>query len=358
MAESEKGRGKAVHEIILETERGTGSAQGQINRILEDQINMTEKQLRKSQMEQLLKESERKSKEEDLRMRKVEDDQKPLPTQPEEKTSEAKNILDAVRIGVEVAKPQQQSQGSMSEMAKSLAEMFKVGVEIGKGSQPQQPQQNSFEMMKQYHEMFLKPVLDQLNSKEKEMMTMRMNQIENKITAQVSPQEYIKQIKESANTLGLTGGGRTEVDLKLAEMGQTERFENRKLDLEEKKWAYEQENSGKTMEQVTNLIKTVGEGPIGKAIENMGSGVGERLKTGKANNSQQLVKIQCPNCYGNFSVNPALPKVVCVHCGAELLAKPPTTQPQEPQSQPEPPPVTQEPQQQQIDTPQSPESSQ
>lgn len=256
-----------------------------------------------------------------------------------------------MKIGVEVAKPQQQSQGSMSEMAKSLAEMFKVGVDIGKGSQPQQPQQNSFEMMKQYHEMFLKPVLDQLNSKEKEMMTMRMNQIENKITAQVSPQEYIKQVKESANTLGLTGGGRTEVDLKLAEMGQTERFENRKLDLEEKKWEYEKANEGKTIEQVTNAVKVIGEGPIGRILENLGSGVGERLKTGKNNNAPQLVKIQCPNCFGQFSVNPALPQVSCIHCGSMLQAKPQSV-PQSQEPQPELPPVTQEPQQQ-VDTQQT-----
>ncbi|MCJ7633800.1 zinc-ribbon domain-containing protein, partial [Candidatus Bathyarchaeota archaeon] len=169
----------------------------------------------------------------------------------------------------------------------------------------------------------------------------------------VDLKDYIKQVTESAKALGLSGGGKSEIDLKLEDMRQGRDLDNRRIDLEEKKWLYEQENSGKTMEQVTNLIKTVGEGPIGKAIENMGSGVGERLKTGKNNNSPQLIKIQCPKCYGQFSVNPALQTVSCTHCGAVLQSTPPT-----PQSQPELPPVTQEPQQQQIDAQQTQEPPQ
>lgn len=354
MAESEKGRGKAVHEIILETERGRSPVQGQINRIIDEQTEMIRRQLEKSQMEQLLKESERKSKEEDLRMRKVEDDQKPLPTQPEEKTSEAKTILDAVRIGVEVAKPQQQSQGSVADMAKSIVEALKIGVDMGK-AQTQQPQQQG------YAEKYLDLLLGELKMARQEQSKDREARLEKEIMEIKNKPSGMEEIARDAEKFStyrkMFGGGDTatanEYTLKKLEMEQTERLDDRKLGFEEKKWEYEKANEGKTMEQVTNLIKTVGEGSIGKAIENMGSGVGERLKTGKNNNSPQLIKIQCPKCYGQFSVNPDLQTVLCTHCGAVLQSTPPT-----PQSQPEPPPVTQELQQQQIDTPQTQESLQ
>jgi LSD1 subclass zinc finger protein len=252
-----------------------------------------------------------------------------------------KEVVDAIKIGTEIAKPQQQQQGSISDIAKSMAEMFKTGVEIGRGqNQPQQPQQNSLEMMKQYNDMFLKPVLDQLNSKDREMMTLRMNQIESKITQQVSPQEYIKQVKESANTLGLTGGGKTEIDLKLSEMAQTERLENRKIDWEQQK--HQEDKEGE--KELYALFGKAIDGPIADLTKSVGGAAAKRIEGGGRNpntqnrNNPQLTQIPCPQCNKPFSIITGAQQVVCPSCNAilGLQQSPP------PQQAPSPPAQTQE----------------
>ena len=251
-----------------------------------------------------------------------------------------KEVVDAIKIGTEIAKPQQQQQGSISDIAKSMAEMFKTGVEIGRGqNQPQQPPQNSLEMMKQYNDMFLKPVLDQLNSKDKEMMTLRMNQIENKITTQVTPQEYIKQVKESANTLGLTGGGKSEIDLKLAEMGQLERLETRKLDWEMQK--HQEDKDGE--KELYALIGKAIDGPVADLTKSLGGAAAKRIESGtqknrnnQNSNNPQLTQIPCPQCNKPFSIITGAQQVVCPNpeCNAIL-----GLQQSPPPQQAQPPPI-------------------
>jgi len=260
-----------------------------------------------------------------------------------------KEVVDAIKIGTEIAKPQQQQQGSVSDIAKSMAEMFKTGVEIGRGqTQPQQPQQNPFEMMKTYHEMFLKPVLDQLTNKDKELMTMRMNQIENKITAQVSPQDYIKTIKQTSQELGLSSQGKSEIDLKLEEMRETHDVQMATLGFETRKWEHQKDSEGKTIEQVKDLIKTVTEGPVGKVLESLGDAGADKIRGSPKRNSSNIVQIACPNCRGKFQANDQLAKINCPLCGAELQKAtapvpqpPPAAQPTQPEQKPEEPQATQ-----------------
>src|SRR4030043_926767 len=94
---SEKGKGKAIHEIIIDQERPSSMAQNQVSRILDEQTEMIAKKLTKSQLDTLLAESERKEEEEKIRRKQVMDTQTPLPsTQTPSGQNDAKNILDAV----------------------------------------------------------------------------------------------------------------------------------------------------------------------------------------------------------------------------------------------------------------------
>ena len=366
----EKNKGRTMNEIIIDMEKGTGSS-SQVSRILDSQTEMMAKRLERSNMEQLLAESERKRLEEDMRLKETRDGKAPPPLQPPQTSQEAKTILEAVKIGVEVAKPQKSEGGSIGEIIKGMADMFKTGVEIGSRSSQsqQQPQQNSLEMMKQYNDMFLKPVLDQLNSKDKEMMMMRMNQIENKITTQVSPQDYIKQVKESAATLGLTGGGKSDIDLKLAEMGQLERLENRKIDWEQQKHLEDKEGE----RELYALIGKAIDGPVADLTKSLGGAAAKRIESGtqKNRNNQtptnpQLTQIDCPQCTKPFSIITGAQQVVCPNCQAILglqqspppqQAPPPPTQTQE-QQPPEATQQTEQPEQKPAEAPEPVQSEQ
>jgi len=349
----EKSKGKTMNEIIIDMEKGTGSS-SQVSRILDSQTEMMAKRLERSNMEQLMAEAERKKIEEEMRLKQLQEGHAPPPAQPPQASQEAKTILEAVKIGVEVAKPQKSEGSSIGEIIKGMADMFKTGVEVGtRSSQSQQPQQNPLETMKQYHDMFLKPVLDQLNSKDKEMMAMRMNQIEGKITAQVSPQEYIKQISESAKALGFSSAGRSELDLKILEMQQNERLDNRKLDWEIEKHGEDKEGE----KQLYGLIGKAIDGPIADFTKNLGAAAARRLDAGggaKNPNTPQITQVPCPSCGKTFPIIAGSQQVVCPSCNAVLAlqqtpppqVQSPTTQTQEQPSPTQPPAEASQPEQQ------------
>ena len=249
-------------------------------------------------------------------------------------STSGKDIVEAVRTGAELSKerPQTSNTGSISDITKSMAEMFKTGVELGKG-QVAPPQQNTLEMFKTFHEMYLKPVLDQLASKDRENLELRMSHMESQ---RIDPLEYLKSIKQASSDLGLSQNTRSEIDLKLEEMREMHDIEMAKYGLETRKWEHQKDSEGKTIEQVKDLVKTVTEGPIGSMIENIGSGAADRIRRGKGNNTP-LVHVRCPNCQGEFNVNPALHTVTCIHCGATLQsAQPPQNTQSTPAPQPEP----------------------
>jgi ribosomal protein S27E len=353
---SEKGRGKAIHEIIIDSERPSSMAQNQVSRILDEQTEMIAKKLTKSQLDALLAESERKEEEEKIRRKQLSEGQAP-PSTVSSQPSEAKNILDAVRIGVEVAKPQQQTQGSVADMAKSIVEAIKIGVDMGK-AQTQQPQQQG------HVDKYLDLLLEELKLARQEQSKDRETRLEKEINELKNRPGFMDEMAGSAEKFQryqklFTGnsGGKTEIDLKHEEMQQTERLENRRITMEEEDKRYKREHEGDTVETVKEIFKTVSEGPIGRAIENMGGGAADRIRAGKGNNTS-LIKAQCPQCHGQFMVNPALPIVQCNHCGTTLLAQQNSNSPPPvPQAQPDlTSQVTSETQPQNVEDTQQPSS--
>jgi len=159
---------------------------------------------------------------------------------------------------------------------------------------------------------------------------LRMRQVESQ---RVDPLEYLKSIKQASSDLGLSQSTRSEIDLKLEEMREIHDIEMAKFGLETRKWEWQKSNEGKTLEQVKDLVKTVGEGPIGDAIKMIGGAQADKMRgSATKQNSPRIVQIKCPNCGGIFAANDQLAKLICPLCGAQL-EKPSQPAPQQPQQQ-------------------------
>ena len=84
-------------------------------------------------------------------------------------------------------------------------------------------------------------------------------------------------------------------------------------------------------------MKEVLSGPIGKAIENLGSGAADRVRGG-SRQTGNMTQVQCPSCRGVFAANPNLAVIACPNCGAKLEKQqtPPTPEVVTPEPQPQP----------------------
>ena len=237
---------------------------------------------------------------------------------PRDSNSEVKNMLEALKIGLEAGR--KNDNGGIS--TKDLLDALKTGAELSKAQQPPiQPQQDPMAVYKMVQEI-VHPFQQASSNQEKQMQDIRMKELESRI---VDPVAYVKNIKSVAADLGFSSSGATnEYTLKKAEMDQKERLETRKLDWEEKKWSQEQEGQGKTIEQIKDVLKVVGEGPIGRVLENLGSAGADKLRGPKTRNSNvpaqppQIAKVKCPNCAGDFSANTQLSQIQCPLCGVQL----------------------------------------
>lgn len=233
-----------------------------------------------------------------------------------------KDIVDAVRTGAELSKQQSPGAGgSVTEIAKAMADMFKTGVELGRG-QKNQPQESGTD---KYLNMLIEELklARQENQRERELkLEKEIDQIKNRPSAMDELASDAQKIAKYRILFGgVDQGTANEYTLKKEEMQQTERLENKKLDFEMDKWKYEKENSGKTIEQVKDLVKTVTEGPVGEVIKNFGSAGADRLRGGTAAKTpSNIVTVKCPNCGGTFPANGQLPTLTCPLCGVTLEA--------------------------------------
>jgi ribosomal protein L37AE/L43A/DNA-binding CsgD family transcriptional regulator len=130
-------------------------------------------------------------------------------------------------------------------------------------------------------------------------------------------------------------------DLKLEAMRQEERLDNKKLDFEEKKWEAGQTDKGQLIGLASEALK----GPIGKAIESLGSSAADRLRTGKQRDLGpiQPTQVVCPQCKKPFFADPRQSIIICGNCGSNLAKQPSQAQAETP--------VTQETQEEKILSP-------
>ncbi len=153
------------------------------------------------------------------------------------------------------------------------------------------------------------------------------------------PMEYLmagNQLRESVekNVQSQYSHGveKNQIDLKIAEMGQLERVENRKLDFEDKKWERQEAKGEQTVELIKEGIKAVTTGPVGEVIKSLGTSAARRIEG--HGQPPQLVDINCPSCGKSFPIISGSKTVVCPSCKAVLGLQ----QPPQPQQPPETPP--------------------
>jgi hypothetical protein len=225
---------------------------------------------------------------------------------------------------------------------KGIAEVFKLGMEAAKSSAPQGQQQTPIEIFKMVKE-FVEPFQQSLGQKDKELWEERMQRLQSQI---VNPLDWYKAQKELMKEFGVSSGGKSEVDLKLAEMGQTERLENRKLDWEMRKSEKQEEADTRKWEQIGRIF----EGPVGRVMENFGKAGADKLRGTPSKNALKPVQVACPNpnCKKPFYADESALSVVCPHCGA-ILEKTSASPPPQPQPPAQPP---------QAEVPQPTEASQ
>jgi predicted transcriptional regulator len=153
------------------------------------------------------------------------------------------------------------------------------------------------------------------------------------------PMEYVlagnqlrADVEKNVQSQYQFGVQKSEIDLKLAEMGQNERLENKKID-----WQIEQRKEEKQeRNELIGTVKEIFQGPVGEGIKALGGGYADRLR-GKPN-MPQPVRVTCPNssCQKEFYADPRAEMVVCPHCGSVLQKQVQHQQPLETQEQQEP----------------------
>lgn len=139
--------------------------------------------------------------------------------------------------------------------------------------------------------------------------------------------ETVEKIQERASN----PSPKNEFDLKVEALKSDRDIDNRKIDFEEKKWEYQQQHSGDTLNAAKDIIKEVTSGPIGEMIKTYGSAKAENVRNSR-DPRVPMVDVQCPSCQARFKANTQLARLQCSSCGAILEKQQPT----EPQEQPQP----------------------
>jgi len=277
---------------------------------------------------------------------------------PHDSNTEVKNMLEALKIGLDAGR---KNEGNGVDM-KGIAEIFKAGVDAARvQQQPANPQGDvQFKLVEN--------TLAELKATREDSARQERLRTEKEIAELKSRPSGLDELfyneEKAAKARKIFGGADTgatnEYSLKKLEMEQNKDIEDRKQSWEEKKWTQEQEGQGKTIEQIKDVLKIVGEGPLGKVIENLGSAGAEKIRGSKTRNSNsqaqppQIAKVNCPNCAGDFQANIQLPQVQCPLCGVLLQSgnQPAHEQAEHsPSNQAQESPASNTPQEQQVPTP-------
>lgn len=145
-----------------------------------------------------------------------------------------------------------------------------------------------------------------------------------------------ESIEKNVQSQYSVGVAKSEIDLKLQEMQQSERLDYKKLDFDVMKWQRQEQKGDTYVELLKDGIKTISSGPIGKMIENYGGAKAEQVRNQGAR--IKTVDVVCPRCTNKFRANPDLQTLFCPTCGAGLTKQEPQPQaePQPSEAQPEP----------------------
>jgi hypothetical protein len=171
------------------------------------------------------------------------------------------------------------------------------------------------------------------------------------------PMEYLmagnnlrESVEKNVQSQYSHGVEKNMIDLKLAEMGQLERIENKKIDLTEKRHdeAIEERN------QIYGIVKEAIKGPVETLTRSLGSAAADKIRG--IPKAPQIVDVTCPACSRVFKADGDARVLICGFCGAQLQ-KQGSPPPQQPQPIPETPQPQQPSEPQNIEQPSQPQET-
>lgn len=240
----------------------------------------------------------------------------------------AKSPGTSVKDLVEIVKLMRPSNGGVN--IKDLASIFNAGVNAAKVNQPQP---SGVEAGLDVYEKFVKPFVETLASKDKELVQTRIDNLAEKI---VNPMEWFKSQKAIAAEMGLTSTGKkSELDLKLEEMRQSHDIDMERLRWEQQKFILgleaDQNKWGaisKTFSPIFAMAAPEIRNQLRKAGAEVGKMINPRSKTSEVQppGGPQIAKFTCPECNVELAVPipPGAPEEVpikCPKCGTVTPAK-------------------------------------
>lgn len=167
----------------------------------------------------------------------------------------------------------------------------------------------------------------------------------------MSPGPQKSQAEEALTTLALSlvkentqaRGASNQIDLKIQEMLQNERLENKKIDFEILKHEEGKEGEKQLYTLIGQLVGA--DGLIGKGVSALGSFTKNRIERGGQPSVPKVIEFACPTCQKPVKTLEGTKTVLCQNCNAllALQTQQPTPQPsQEPQQEsPQPQPIEQ-----------------
>lgn len=237
---------------------------------------------------------------------------------PHESNTEVKNMLEALKIGLEAGR--NKNDGNGVDM-KGIAEIFKAGVEAARVPQSANPQPDLQYKMVENTLAELKAVREETIRQDRLRTEREIEALKNRPSGfdeLVYNEEKAAKVRKIFG--GADAGATNEFTLRKNEMDQTERLETKKLDWEMKKWELEKDKEGNTLETVKEILS----GPVGEIVKNFGAAGADRLRGAKTPisngqvQSSQIAQVKCPNCAGDFSANTQLSQIQCPLCGVLL----------------------------------------
>ena len=147
---------------------------------------------------------------------------------------------------------------------------------------------------------------------------------------EANPFDYYRLGRADSEKLAIAGSGKqtNEYDLRNTELKQTHDVEMAKLGWEKEKYIDAKESTKEIIGTVKDVVKVIGEGPIGRAIGSMGEAKANQIM--RHGQPPKVISINCPGCGKPFNVVEGSRQVVCPGCNVVLqLNQPPQPPPTE-----------------------------
>lgn len=208
----------------------------------------------------------------------------------------------------------QQAQQNQPFSIKDIAEVFKAGVEAAKS----QGGGGQAEVFKTVIEL-MGPIYSTMSQKDQILFSERLKGMEDKI---VNPVEYLKEIRDVGQSLGLSTQADPNIQMQLTKIQGENAMALEKMRQDGERWKLEFDAKIKGDEAKNETLRSAITGPLGRVAEALGGAAAGKMAAGKPSVQQpKVTMINCPACNGSFYGVEGADRVICQHCGQELISE-------------------------------------